>query len=36
MPETKKREKADYIIENNASKESFNKKLNDFYESLPV
>ena len=36
MSETKKREKADYIIENNASKESFNKKLNDLYESLPV
>ncbi len=36
MKETKKKEKADYIIENNASKENFNKKLIDFYNTLPI
>ena len=36
MPETKKREKSDYIIENNGSEESFNKKLNKFYKGLAL
>ena len=36
MKETKKKEKADYIIENNASKENFNKKLINFYNTLPI
>ncbi len=36
MKEIKKKEKADYIIENNASKENFNKKLIDFYNTLPI
>tara|TARA_B100000700_G_C14998075_1_gene834907 strand:- start:921 stop:1511 length:591 start_codon:yes stop_codon:yes gene_type:complete len=36
MKETKKKEKADYIIENNASKENFNKKLINFYKTLPI
>ena len=36
MKETKKKEKADYIIENNASKENFNKKLINFYNALPI
>jgi len=36
MKETKKKEKADYIIENNASKENFNKKLIHFYNTLPI
>ena len=36
MPETKKKEKADYIIENNSSKDNFKKKLIDFYNTLPI
>ena len=36
MPETKKREQADYIIENNGTLHSFHQKLQEYYESLSI
>ncbi len=36
MPETEKRKKADYIIDNNGSIENYLKKLQTFYDSLSI
>ena len=36
MPESKKKEMSDYVIENNSSKENFNKKLLQFYNTLSI